>query len=188
MTLALISNIANYLKYNYFWDCDIIDNVTLRLWKFSDFCSRHTVGVAGDDIMFHVLVCRLLTAIYQNRNSRYEDKTVLRIRFFIIPKQMLDWYRTYHGRHIITIGSSRLKNILTFLDRSWTAVWYAVFTGMGPGWPAPGGSTTWQSSWTPCTRLRNHWQASSRLNSTSKYVVRCRYLIEAEWRIYASVN
>ena len=47
---------ANYLKYNYFWDCDSIDNVTLRLWKFSDFCSRHTVGVAGDDIMFHILV------------------------------------------------------------------------------------------------------------------------------------
>ena len=56
MTLALISNIANHLKYNYFWDCDGINNVTLRLRKFSDFCSRHTVGVAGDDIMFHILV------------------------------------------------------------------------------------------------------------------------------------
>ena len=56
MTLALISNIANYLKYNYFWDCDGIDNVTLRLWKFSDFCSGHIAGVAGDDIMFHILV------------------------------------------------------------------------------------------------------------------------------------
>ena len=56
VTLALISNIANYLKYNYFWDCDGIDNVTLRLLKLSDFCSRHTVGVAGDDIMFHILV------------------------------------------------------------------------------------------------------------------------------------
>ena len=53
VTLALISNIANYLKYNYYWDCDGIDNVTLRL---SDFCSRHTVGVAGDDIMFGILV------------------------------------------------------------------------------------------------------------------------------------
>ena len=56
MTLALISNIANYLKYNHFWDCDGIDNVTLRLLKSSDFCWRHTVGVAGDDIMFHILV------------------------------------------------------------------------------------------------------------------------------------
>ena len=63
MTLALISNIANYLKYNYFLDCDGIDNVTLRLWKFSDFCSRHTVGVAGDDIMFHILVCIILLEI-----------------------------------------------------------------------------------------------------------------------------
>ena len=52
----LISNITNYLKYNYFWDGDGIDNVTLRLWKFSDFCSRHSVGVEGDDIMFHILV------------------------------------------------------------------------------------------------------------------------------------
>ena len=41
VTLALISNIANYLKCNYFWDCDGILNVTLCLWKFSDFCSRH---------------------------------------------------------------------------------------------------------------------------------------------------
>ena len=56
VTLALISNIANYLKYNYFLDCGGIDNVTLRLWKFSDFCSKHTVSVAGDDIMFHILV------------------------------------------------------------------------------------------------------------------------------------
>ena len=28
MTLALISIIANYLKYNYFLDCDGIDNVS----------------------------------------------------------------------------------------------------------------------------------------------------------------
>ena len=55
-SFRIISNIANYLKYNYFWDDDGIDNATLRLWKFSDFCSRCTVGVAGDDIMFHILV------------------------------------------------------------------------------------------------------------------------------------
>ena len=58
---GIISKIANYLKYNYFWDGDGIENVTSRLWKFSDFCSRHTVGVAGDDIMFHILV---LTCIW----------------------------------------------------------------------------------------------------------------------------
>ena len=52
----IISEISNYLKYNYFWDGDGIDNATLRLRKFSDFCSRHTVGVAGEDIMFHILV------------------------------------------------------------------------------------------------------------------------------------
>ena len=31
----------------------------LRLWKFSDFCSRHTVGGLGDDIMFHILVLEI---------------------------------------------------------------------------------------------------------------------------------
>ena len=49
-------NLANYLKYNYFWDGDGIENITLRLWKFSDFYSRHTMGIAGDNIMFHILV------------------------------------------------------------------------------------------------------------------------------------
>ena len=55
-----VGNAHGYLsglfEYNYLLHCDGIDNVTLRLWKFSDFCSRHTVGVAGDDIMFHILV------------------------------------------------------------------------------------------------------------------------------------
>ena len=44
-------------------DCDGIDNVTLRLWKFSDYCSGHTVGIAGDDIMFNILV-RACSCIY----------------------------------------------------------------------------------------------------------------------------
>ena len=47
---------CNLSQIRYFWDCDGIDNVTLRLWKFSDFCSRHIVGVAGDDLLFHILV------------------------------------------------------------------------------------------------------------------------------------
>ena len=46
----MISNIANYLKYNYFWDGVGINNVP------SNFCSRHTVGVAGDNFMFHIVV------------------------------------------------------------------------------------------------------------------------------------
>ena len=49
------SNMASYLKYNYFLDGDCIDNVTLRLWKFSDFCYRHTIDIAGGNIMFHIL-------------------------------------------------------------------------------------------------------------------------------------
>ena len=55
-----ISNITNHAKCSYFLDDDGINNVTLRLWKFSDFCSRHTVGVAGD-IMYHILVCFIIT-------------------------------------------------------------------------------------------------------------------------------
>ena len=37
-----------------------LENVTLRLWKFSNLCSRHTVGVADDDIMFHILVSLII--------------------------------------------------------------------------------------------------------------------------------
>ena len=63
----IISKIANYLKYNYFWDGDGIENVTSRLWKFSYICSRHTVGVAGDDIMFHILVsCLCMSMLTTN--------------------------------------------------------------------------------------------------------------------------
>ena len=63
VTLALMSNIANYLIWNYFWDCDGID-VTLRLSKFSDFCSKHTVGGTGDDIMFHILVIEWVLSLH----------------------------------------------------------------------------------------------------------------------------
>ena len=46
-----------------------------RLWTFSDFCSRHIVGVAGDDIMFHILVltrCVLFgSPIYRNNLKIY---------------------------------------------------------------------------------------------------------------------
>ena len=56
LSCSVISNIANHLKFNHFWDGDGIDDVTLRIWKFSDFCSRHTVSVAGDDIICHILV------------------------------------------------------------------------------------------------------------------------------------
>ena len=38
----------------------------LQLWKFSDVCSRHTAGVAGDDIMFHILVKLIYLRQYLN--------------------------------------------------------------------------------------------------------------------------
>ena len=52
----MITNITNYIKYTYFCDDDGIDDVTMRLWKLSDFNSRHTVVIADNDIMYHILV------------------------------------------------------------------------------------------------------------------------------------
>ena len=77
----MISNIANYLKHNYIWDGDGIDNVTLRLWKFSDFCSRHTVGVAGDDIMFHILFINDIVENIGFNIRLFADDTTLFIYF-----------------------------------------------------------------------------------------------------------
>ena len=39
-----------------FMDDDGIDNITLSLWKSSNFSSRRNVRIAGDDIMYHILV------------------------------------------------------------------------------------------------------------------------------------
>ena len=43
-------------------------------WKFSDFCSRHTEGVAGDGIMFHILVCLcvcfVVMFVWTNQSTR----------------------------------------------------------------------------------------------------------------------
>ena len=66
LSCRIISKIANYLKYNNFGDGDGIENVTSRLWKFSYFCSRRTVGVADDDIMFHILVVYLVKWLRQD--------------------------------------------------------------------------------------------------------------------------
>ena len=52
----MIINTANCVKYNYICDDDGIDNVMQRLWKFANFASKHTVGIAGDDIMYYILV------------------------------------------------------------------------------------------------------------------------------------
>ena len=54
--LGPIKQYCKLPQIQFFWDCDAIENITLRLWKFSNFCSRHTVGVASDYIMFHILV------------------------------------------------------------------------------------------------------------------------------------
>ena len=73
----MIRHIANHLKYNYFWDGDGVDNVILRLWKFSDFCLRHSVGVAGDDIMLHILVDVNFDALAQASDFRIQGRQVV---------------------------------------------------------------------------------------------------------------
>ena len=51
-----------------------IDNATLLLWKFSDFISRQTVGIAGD---IHVscshLVLTLITYAYSHSNIQHRQ-------------------------------------------------------------------------------------------------------------------
>ena len=93
----IISNITNYLKHNYFRDGDSIDNVTLRLWKISDFWSRHTVGVAGNDIMFHILVI--------NRTAYT----------WIDPLYILKWCPFFSGWYSRQwrVGSHRCQNVVT---------------------------------------------------------------------------
>ena len=63
----IISNIANYLKYNYFWESDGIDNVTLQLWKFSDFysgqCRRRGWWYHNPHISFSHLFVTLVQCI-----------------------------------------------------------------------------------------------------------------------------
>ena len=102
VTLALISNIANYLKYNYLLDCDGIDNVTLR--KFSDFCSRHTVGVAGDDIMFHILVMEY----GGSTNQWFLTKIHVSKIFFCVShvySSVVGWSTTLHWTPIAKVRS-----------------------------------------------------------------------------------
>ena len=99
VTLALISNIANYFKYNYFLYCDGIDNVTLRLWKFSDSYSRHTVGAAGDDIMFHILVKNVVISYIKEYRG-----TTLRppcdVMDDVIIMKILFWHNLGRSFHI----------------------------------------------------------------------------------------
>ena len=96
----IISNIANHLKYNYFWEGDDIDNVTLRLWKLSDFCSRHSVGVAGDDIMFHILIFDL----------RLNKK---------LSKQSWGWLRRHRAYYDVIVMDAQLS-----APTSLVPVWY----------------------------------------------------------------
>ena len=100
----MISNIANYLKYSYFWDGDGIHYVTLRLWTFSDFSPRHIVGVAGDDIMFHILVISVSAAAYNASKS----SQAIRLTTF-----------KYHSLHSNYISSNIHKTAGHVIHRCW---------------------------------------------------------------------
>ena len=52
----IIINVANYINYKYIYDDVGIGNITLWLWTFLDFSSRHTVDIASDIVMYHILV------------------------------------------------------------------------------------------------------------------------------------
>ena len=82
----IIYNITNNIKCNYFLDNNNINYVTLR--KFSDFCSRHTAGVAGDGIMYYTCVqfIRMLKRIKRIQKNKmtscwiidYEDEITVK--------------------------------------------------------------------------------------------------------------
>ena len=55
---------TNYVKHNYVLDGDGIDYVTMGLWTFADFCSRHTVGLAGGGSMYHILVLYVFHIVF----------------------------------------------------------------------------------------------------------------------------
>ena len=89
-TTVLLGNLGTNIQHcklsqiNYFWYCNGIDNVTLRLWKFSDLCSRHIVGVAGDGIMFHILVAYVMGFYGNIRLSYHLPRTLFRPRFRLV--------------------------------------------------------------------------------------------------------
>ena len=45
-------------------------------FEFSDFCSRHTVGVAGDDIMIHILVSPCHWYVW---NDKFPQSTLVQV-------------------------------------------------------------------------------------------------------------
>ena len=49
----------------------VIDDITEWLSKFSDFCSKCTVDIASDDIMYHILVCDHAINDHHNSISSY---------------------------------------------------------------------------------------------------------------------
>ena len=94
----ILSSIANNIKWNFFFDGDGIDNVTLWLWKLSYFCSRHNVGAAGDDIMFHILV------LLWRRHHEEGKSTNVRCKLqFCLLRRQLYTAQLSRGRTLIPV-------------------------------------------------------------------------------------
>ena len=120
----IISKIANYLKYNYFWDGDGFENITSRLWKFSYFCSRHTVGVAGDDIMVHILVTYIIACdqiyISASYNSSIDYTLFLWLNHWNTSKLLPTLFRYCRLWRINLLRYCGHKNKV---NTTWTRVW-----------------------------------------------------------------
>ena len=103
---------------------DGIDNVTLRLWKLSDFCSRNTVGVAGDDVMFHILVYFCIRSLVRHLPNTAEhfdpvfSTCAVRKTKTLGTEWMLvvDWLIFRHGV-FPAVKSNRVENVPCHVTR-----------------------------------------------------------------------
>ena len=63
-------NKTNYVIYNYFCYDDIIQDVAIRLWIFSDFSSRKIIAITSGDILYHIPVRFLFDCVPSIRRAR----------------------------------------------------------------------------------------------------------------------
>ena len=100
---------------------EAIDNIMLRLWKFSDFCSRHNVGVAGDDIMFHIQVVNVLHASCEP--VRISSKKKPRGQLVRSPAMWL-WHYLYINLRAFNTGHTYLYSVRQIHISTWFYKWH----------------------------------------------------------------
>ena len=121
-------------KKKYFHDDDVIDDVTgwpqsfslysclgevgsgsklqgqchanVIIWKFSDFCSRHTVGVAGDDIIFYILVATIDALLTMDITMIRKYKVVAWHTFLPVDQK---WTNSFEHQSIDSIFPIKLR-------------------------------------------------------------------------------